>query len=48
MPVGSTIVVSNLDGSHRHPERFSRRSVGQIAQARKVLARIRQARSQPS
>jgi hypothetical protein len=25
----SAIVLSNLDGSHRHPERFSRRSVGQ-------------------
>jgi integrase len=33
----SAIVLSNLDGSHRHPERFSRRFVGQVVQARKAL-----------
>jgi integrase len=32
----SALVLSNLDGSHRHPERFSRRFVGQVAQARKA------------
>jgi integrase len=30
-------VLSNLDGTHRHPERFSRRFVGQVVQARKAL-----------
>ena len=29
----SALVLSELDGSHRHPERFSRRFVGQVAQA---------------
>lgn len=33
----STLVLSNLDGTHRHPERFSRRFAGQVARARKVL-----------
>ncbi|WP_408609694.1 tyrosine-type recombinase/integrase [Geodermatophilus chilensis] len=28
---------SNLDGTHRHPERFSRRFTGQVLQARKAL-----------
>ena len=28
---------SNLDGTHRHPERFSRRFAGQVVQARKAL-----------
>ena len=31
------LVLSNLDGTHRHPERFSRRFAGQVAQARKAL-----------
>ncbi len=34
---GSALVFNNLDGSHRHPERFSRRFAGQVAQARKAL-----------
>ncbi len=43
---GSALVLSNLDGSCRHPERFSRRFAGQIVQARKApgedqLPRIR-------
>ncbi|WP_448639421.1 site-specific integrase [Geodermatophilus sp. URMC 63] len=33
----SALVLSNLDGTHRHPERFSRRFSGQVAQARKAL-----------
>jgi integrase len=33
----AALVLSNLDGTHRHPERFSRRFVGQVAQARKAL-----------
>ena len=33
----SALVLSNPDGSHRHPERFSRRFTGQVAQARKAL-----------
>jgi integrase len=33
----SALVLSNLDGTHRHPERFSRRFAGQVAQARKAL-----------
>jgi integrase len=37
----SALVLSNLDGSHRHPERFSRRITGQIAQARKALGEER-------
>jgi hypothetical protein len=31
------LVLSNLDGTYRHPERFSRRFAGQVAQARKAL-----------
>src|SRR3712207_2092015 len=31
------LVLSNPDGTHRHPERFSRRFAGQVAQARKAL-----------
>jgi hypothetical protein len=34
---GSAPAISNLDGTHRHPERFSRRLVGQVLQARKAL-----------
>jgi integrase len=30
-------VLSELDGRHRHPERFSRRFAGQLARARKAL-----------
>ena len=37
----SALVLSNLDGSHRHPERFSRRFAGQIARARKGLGEER-------
>jgi Phage integrase family len=33
----SALVLSNLDGTHRHPERFSRRFAGQVVQARKAL-----------
>jgi integrase len=33
----SALVLSELDGSHRHPERFSRRFAGQLARARKAL-----------
>jgi integrase len=33
----SALVLSDLDGTHRHPERFSRRFAGQVAQARKAL-----------
>jgi integrase len=33
----SALVLSNLDGTHRHPERFSRRFAGQVLQARKAL-----------
>ena len=29
----SALVLSNLDGTHRHPERFSRRFAGQVARA---------------
>ena len=37
----SALVLSNLDGTHRHPERFSRRFAGQVAQARRVLGEER-------
>jgi integrase len=30
------LVLSNLDGTHQHPERFSRRFFGQVAQAREA------------
>ncbi len=33
----SALVLSNLDGTHRHPERFSRRFTAQVARARKAL-----------
>ena len=33
----SVLVFSNLDGTHRHPERFSHRFTGQLAQARTAL-----------
>ncbi|MGY1728348.1 tyrosine-type recombinase/integrase [Geodermatophilus sp. SYSU D01062] len=33
----SALVLSGLDGSHRHPERFSRRFTAQVARARKAL-----------
>jgi len=33
----SALVLSNLDGAHRHPERFSRRFAGQVVQAREAL-----------
>jgi integrase len=33
----SALVLSILNGTHRHPERFSRRFAGQIVQARKAL-----------
>jgi integrase len=33
----SALVFSNLDGSHRHPEWFSRRLAGQVLRARKAL-----------
>ncbi|TFV66916.1 UNVERIFIED_ORG: site-specific integrase [Bacillus sp. AZ43] len=37
----SALVLSNLDGTHRHPERFSRRFTGQVVQARKALGEER-------
>ena len=37
----SALVLSNLDGAHRHPERFSRRFAGQVAQAGKALGEER-------
>jgi hypothetical protein len=33
----SAPVLSNLDGTHRHPGRFSRRFAGQVIQGRKAL-----------
>ena len=36
-PAATGTVLSNLDGSYRHPERFSRRFVGQVFRARKAL-----------
>ncbi|SFO75217.1 Site-specific recombinase XerD [Geodermatophilus dictyosporus] len=33
----TAVVLSNLDGSHRHPERFSRRFTAQVARARRAL-----------
>jgi len=33
----TALVLSNLDGAHRHPERFSRRFAGQLAGARTAL-----------
>jgi integrase len=33
----AALVLNNLDGTHWHPERFSRRFAGQVAQARKAL-----------
>jgi integrase len=33
----SALVLSNVDGTHRHPERFSRRFAGQVVQARRAL-----------
>ena len=33
----TALVLSDLDGTHRHPERFSRRFNGQVARARKAL-----------
>ncbi|WP_245784805.1 tyrosine-type recombinase/integrase [Geodermatophilus amargosae] len=33
----SALVLSGLDGSHRHPERFSRRFTAQVVRARKAL-----------
>jgi integrase len=37
----SALVLSNLDGTDRHPERFSRRFAGQVAQARRALGEER-------
>ncbi|WP_448619255.1 tyrosine-type recombinase/integrase [Geodermatophilus sp. URMC 65] len=37
----SALVLSNLDGTHRHPERFSCRFAGQVAPARKALGEER-------
>ncbi|WP_139206803.1 hypothetical protein [Geodermatophilus poikilotrophus] len=33
----AALVLGNLGGTHRHPERFSRRFAGQVAQARTAL-----------
>ncbi len=35
------LVLSNRDGTPRHPERFSRRFAGQVAQARRALGEER-------
>jgi hypothetical protein len=35
----SALVLSNFDGTHRHPERFSRCFAGQVVLARKALGR---------
>ena len=37
----TALVLSDLDGSHRHPERFSRRFAAQLARARKALGEDR-------
>lgn len=37
----SALVLSDLDGTHRHPERFSRRFAGQVVRARKSLGEER-------
>ncbi|MCA0145489.1 tyrosine-type recombinase/integrase [Blastococcus sp. LR1] len=37
----SALVLGNLDGTHRHPERFSRRFTGHIARARQALGEER-------
>jgi integrase len=37
----STLVLSGIDGAYRHPERYSRRFFGQVAQARKALGEER-------
>ncbi len=37
----SALVLSELDGTHRHPERFSRRFAGQVVRARKPLGEER-------
>jgi integrase len=37
----SALVLGDLDGTHRHPKRFSRRFAGQVAQARKALGEER-------
>src|SRR5215210_2500773 len=34
----TALVLSELDGTHRHPERFSRRFAGQVVRAGKALA----------
>ncbi|UOY03952.1 site-specific integrase [Blastococcus sp. PRF04-17] len=33
----AALLLANLDGTHRHPERYSRRFVEQVAQARRAL-----------
>ncbi|WP_369256593.1 tyrosine-type recombinase/integrase [Geodermatophilus amargosae] len=35
------MVLGDLDGTHRHPERFSRRFTAQVARARKALGEER-------
>ena len=37
----SALVLSNVDGTDRHPERFSCRFAGQVAQARRALGEER-------
>ena len=37
----SALVLSNFDGTHRHPERFSRHFAGHIARARRALGEER-------
>ena len=37
----AALVLGNLDGTHRHPERYARRFAGQVAQARKALGEER-------
>jgi integrase len=36
----SALVLGNLDGRHRHPERYSRRFVEQVVQARRTLGEV--------
>jgi integrase len=36
-PGDAALVLGNLDATHRHPERYSRRFVDQVVQARRAL-----------
>src|SRR3712207_8562531 len=41
----AALVLGNLDGTHRHPERYARRFAGQVVQARTALGRSDSRRS---